>query len=96
MDKGRVRKRRRNLFSRKKESVPQDGKVALFKCLSGLAPPVDKLPVCGFRFGVPFHVLREQADALLSGFQCPRCEKANRPGLYIKWENYELFRAKRP
>lgn len=78
------RKRRRNLF--KKEPVPQDEKVALFRCLAGEKPPVDKLPVCGARFGVPFHVIRERADELLCGFVCPRCKC-----LYVKWENYEMF-----
>lgn len=84
MEKGRVkRKRRRNLF--KKVLVPQDEKVALFRCLAGESP-VDKLPVCGARFGVPFHVIRDRADELLTGFSCPKCEC-----LYVKWENYKMF-----
>lgn len=70
-----ARKRRRDLFSKKE--VPQDEKAALFKCMA---------EQCGFRFGVPFHVIRDRADELVSGFDCPKCGC-----LYVRWENYDLF-----
>ena len=72
----RVVKRRRDLFNKDAEPAPQDDKVALLKCMVE----------CGFRFGVPFHVIRDRADVMESGFECPRCD-----GLRIRWENYEVF-----